>query len=119
MGEYFDLPDRYPDLFEQLNNKQKRGITQTLASAWLDGYEHSREEIARLIDLELGRISWEEYRKQILEHALALNEQRSQEAKSSTKPNEIEQYQPVYYLPERGLPWKTAPPILRRSTSTS
>ena len=94
MGEYFDLPDRYPDLFEQLNNKQKRGITQTLASAWLDGYEHSREEIARLIDLE--------YRKQILEHALALNEQRSQEAKSSTKPNEIEQYQPVYYLPERG-----------------
>lgn len=102
MGEYFDLPDRYPDLFEQLNDKQKRGITQTLASAWLDGYEHSREEIARLIDLELGLISWEEYRKQILEHALALDKQRSQEAKSSAEPNEIEQYQPVNYLPERG-----------------
>lgn len=100
MGEYFDLPDRYPDLFEQLNDKQKRGITQTLASAWLDGYEHSREEIARLIDLELGRISWEEYRKQVLERAL--NKQRSQEAHSSTEPNEIEQYQPVDSLPERG-----------------
>lgn len=102
MGEYFDLPDRYPDLFEQLNDKQKRGITQTLASAWLDGYEHSREEIARLIDLELGRISWEEYRKQILERARALGKQRSQEGKSSNEPNATGQYQPVDSLPERG-----------------
>ena len=101
MGEYFDLPDRYPDLFEQLNDKQKRGITQALASAWLDGYEHSREEIARLIDLELGRISWEEYRKQSLERARTLNKQRSQEAHSSTEPNATRQYQPVNSLPER------------------
>lgn len=104
MGEYFDLPDRYPDLFEQLNDKQKRGITQTLASAWLDGYEHSREEIARLIDLELGRISWEEYRKQVLERALG--KQRAQEANSSTEPgataNVTERDQPVDYLSERG-----------------
>lgn len=28
--------------------------------------------------------------------------QRAQEVNSSTEPNEIEQYQPVYYLPERG-----------------
>ena len=102
MGEYFDLPDRYPDLFEGLTEEQRRNVIDPLVSSWLDGYEHSREEIARLIDLELGRISWEEYRKQILEHALALNKQRSQEAKSSAEPNEIEQYQPVDYLPERG-----------------
>ncbi len=100
MGEYFDLPDRYPDLFEGLTEEQRRNVIDPLVSSWLDGYEHSREEIARLIDLELGRISWEEYRKQVLERAL--NKQRSQEAKSSTEPNEIEQYQPVDYLPERG-----------------
>ena len=100
MGEYFDLPDRYPDLFEGLTEEQRRNAIDPLVSSWLDGYEHSREEIARLIDLELGRISWEEYRKQVLERAL--NKQRSQEAKSSTEPNEIEQYQPVDYLPERG-----------------
>lgn len=100
MGEYFDLPDRYPDLFEGLTEEQRRNVIDPLVSSWLDGYEHSREEIARLIDLELGRISWEEYRKQVLERAL--NKQRSQEAKSSTKPNATEQYQPVDYLPERG-----------------
>lgn len=101
MGEYFDLPDRYPDLFEQLNDKQRRRVIDVLVSSWLSGYEHSREEVARFIDLVVGRISGEEYRKQILEHALALNKQRSQEAKSSTEPNTTEQYQPVDSLPER------------------
>lgn len=102
MGEYFDIHLRYPDLFEGLTEKQRQRVIDVLVSSWLSGYEHSREEVARFIDLVVGRISGEEYRKQILEHALALNKQRSQEAKSSAKPNEIEQYQPVDYLPERG-----------------
>lgn len=101
MGEYFDLPDRYPDLFEGLTEKQRRRVIDVLVSSWLSGYEHSREEVARFIDLVVGRISGEEYRKQILEHALALNKQRSQEAKSSTEPNATGQYQPVDSLPER------------------
>ena len=67
MAEYFDLPERYPELFAQLNDKQKRGITQTLASAWLEGYTHSREEVAQLIDLELGRITFEEYKQKTLD----------------------------------------------------
>lgn len=66
MADYFDLPDRYPELFEQLNNEQKRSITQTLASAWLEGYTHSREEVAQLIDLRLGRITFEEYKRKAL-----------------------------------------------------
>lgn len=101
MGEYFDIDLRYPDLFEGLTKEQHQRVIQTLVSSWLSGYEHSREEVARFIDLVVGRISGEEYRKQILEHALALNKQRSQEAKSSNKPNEIEQYHPVDYLPEK------------------
>ena len=67
MAEYFDLPERYPELFAQLNDKQKRGITQTLASAWLEGYTQSREEVAQLIDLELGRITFEEYKQKTLD----------------------------------------------------
>ena len=102
MGEYFDIDLRYPDLFEGLTKEQHQRVIQTLVSSWLSGYEHSREEVARFIDLVVGRISGEEYRKQILEHALALDKQRSQEAKSSTKPNATEQYHPVDYLPERG-----------------
>ena len=102
MGEYFDIDLRYPDLFEGLTKEQHQRVIQTLVSSWLSGYEHSREEVARFIDLVVGRISGEDYRKQILEHALALNKQKSQEAKSSNKPDEIEQYQPVDYLPERG-----------------
>ena len=101
MGEYFDIDLRYPDLFEGLTKEQHQRVIQTLVSSWLSGYEHSREEVARFIDLVVGRISGEEYRKQILEHALALDKQRSQEAKSSNKPNEIEQYHPVDYLPEK------------------
>lgn len=66
MSEYFDLPDRYPELFEQLNEEQRRGITQTLASAWLEGYTYSREEVAQLIDLGLGRITFEEYKQKAL-----------------------------------------------------
>lgn len=106
MGEYFDLPDRYPDLFEGLTEEQRRNVIDPLVSSWLDGYEHSREDVARLIDLELGRISGEEYRKQILERARAIGKQRAQEANSSTEPNATSnttgQYQPVDSLPERG-----------------
>lgn len=106
MGEYFDLHLRYPDLFEGLTEEQRRNVIDPLVSSWLDGYEHSREDVARLIDLELGRISGEEYRKQILERARALGKQKAQEANSSTKPyaasNATERYQPVDYLPERG-----------------
>ena len=66
MADYFDLPDRYPELFEQLNEEQRRSITQTLASAWLEGYTYSREKIAQLVDLELGRSTFEEYKQKTL-----------------------------------------------------
>ena len=106
MGEYFDLHLRYPDLFEGLTVEQRHNVIDPLVSSWLDGYEHSREDVARLIDLELGRISGEEYRKQILERARAIGKQRVQEVNSSTEPgatsNVTGRYQPVDYLPERG-----------------
>lgn len=79
MAQYFDLPDRYPELFAQLNEEQYQNVVEPLVSSWLEGYEHSREEVARFIDHELGRISDEEFRKQILEEALALQEAIAQQ----------------------------------------
>lgn len=71
MGEYFDLPDRYPELFESLTEEQRRNVVQPLASSWLEGDNPTREDVALLIDYELGRITAEEYDRQALAKALA------------------------------------------------
>lgn len=71
MGEYFDLPDRYPELFEPLTEEQRRNVVQPLASSWLEGDNPTREDVALLIDYELGRITAEEYDRQALAKALA------------------------------------------------
>lgn len=79
MAEYFDLPDRYPELFAQLPADQRQDAINVLASSWLEGRKHTREEVARFIDMKLGRISGEEYRKLILEEVLALQEAKAKE----------------------------------------
>ena len=71
MGEYFDIHLRYPDLFEGLTEEQRRNVMQPLASSWLEGDNPTREDVALLIDYELGRITAEEYDRQALAKALA------------------------------------------------
>lgn len=71
MGEYFDIHLRYPDLFEGLTEEQRRNVVQPLASSWLEGDNPTREDVALLIDYELGRITAEEYDRQALAKALA------------------------------------------------
>ena len=71
MGEYFDLHLRYSDLFEGLTEEQRRNVVQPLASSWLEGDNPTREDVALLIDYELGRITAEEYDRQALAKALA------------------------------------------------
>lgn len=80
MGEYFDLPERYPDLFEGLTEEQRRNVVQPLASSWLEGDNPTREDVALLIDYELGRITAEEYDRQALAKALAYQALTSQNA---------------------------------------
>ena len=70
MGEYFDIDLRYPDLFEGLTEEQRRNVVQPLASSWLEGDNPTREDVALLIDYELGRITAEEYDRQALAKAL-------------------------------------------------
>ena len=65
MSDYFDLPVRYPELFEPLTEEQRRNVVQPLASSWLEGDNPTREDVALLIDYELRRITAEEYDWQV------------------------------------------------------
>lgn len=78
MSDYFDLPVRYPELFEPLTEEQRRNIMQPLASSWLEGDNPTREDVTLLIDYELGRITAEEYDRQALAKALAYQALTSQ-----------------------------------------
>ena len=71
MSDHFDLPVRYLELFEPLTEEQRRNVVQPLASSWLEGDNPTREDVALLIDYELGRITAEEYDRQALAKALA------------------------------------------------
>lgn len=82
MSDYFDLPVRYPELFEPLTEEQRRNVVQPLASSWLEGGNPTREDVALLIDYELGRITAEEYDRQALTKALAYQALTSQNAGS-------------------------------------
>ena len=78
MSDYFDLPVRYPELFEPLTEEQRRNVMQSLASSWLEGDNPTREDVTLLIDYELGRITAEEYDRQALAKALAYQTRTSQ-----------------------------------------
>lgn len=78
MSDRFDLHLRYPELFEPLTEEQRRNVVQPLASSWLEGDNPTREDVALLIDYELGRITAEEYDRQALAKALAYQALTSQ-----------------------------------------
>ena len=80
MSDHFDLPVRYPELFEPLTEEQRRNVVQSLASSWLEGDNPTREDVTLLIDYELGRITAEEYDRQALAKALACQALTSQNA---------------------------------------
>ena len=80
MSDHFDLHLRYPELFAPLTEEQRRNIMQPLASSWLEGDNPTREDVALLIDYELGRITAEEYDRQALAKALAYQALTSQNA---------------------------------------
>lgn len=80
MSDHFDLPVRYPELFEPLTEEQRRNVMQPLTSSWLEGDNPTREDVTLLIDYELGRITAEEYDRQALAKALAYQTRTIQNA---------------------------------------
>jgi Antitoxin VbhA len=54
-------PLRWPELFEPLDDAQREHISEVLAKGRLEGWDPGRDEVADLIDHELGRIDAAEY----------------------------------------------------------
>jgi Antitoxin VbhA len=52
---------RWPELFEPLDDAQKQIISDVLANGRLEGWEPERDDVADLVDRELGRIDSAEY----------------------------------------------------------
>ena len=69
MATKFDIEDRWPELFVQLDETQRRAVVQSLASAWHEGWTPNREDVETLTDEARGAIDAEEYRRRA--HAAA------------------------------------------------
>ncbi len=61
MAERFEIEERWPELFEQLDQVQRRAVVQSLASAWHEGWVPNREDVENLTDEARGAIDREEY----------------------------------------------------------
>ena len=57
---------RWPDLFEPLDDEQKQRVSDALANNRLEGWEPGRDDVSDLVDRELGRIDTAEYIRRTL-----------------------------------------------------
>lgn len=69
MAERFDIEQRWPELFAQLDETQRRAVVQSLAAAWHEGWTPNREDVENLTDEARGAIDAAEYRSRA--HAAA------------------------------------------------
>lgn len=56
-----DLEQRWPELFDGLDEVQRRSVVQSLAAAWHSGWEPNREDVENLTNYAAGRIDHAEY----------------------------------------------------------
>lgn len=52
---------RWPELFEPLDDDQKQRVSDALSNNRLEGWEPQRDDVADLVDREAGRIDTAEY----------------------------------------------------------
>lgn len=69
MAGKFDIEQQWPELFEQLDIKQRRAVVQSLASAWHEGWEPNREDVENLTDETGGAIDHNEYMRRVRQAA--------------------------------------------------
>lgn len=67
--ETFDVEERWPELFEALDATARDAVRQSLAAAWHEGFEPTREDVENLTDYARGAIDHAEYRRRA--HATA------------------------------------------------
>ncbi|WP_190264611.1 antitoxin VbhA family protein [Glutamicibacter nicotianae] len=65
MAEKFDIEERWPELFTQLDANQRNAIRQALASAWHEGWVRNREGVENLTDVARGAIDNAEYLRRV------------------------------------------------------
>ena len=63
MSEIFDFEDRWPELFDRLDARQRNAVRQSLAAGWHEGFEPNREHVENLTDYVLGLIDDSEYER--------------------------------------------------------
>lgn len=63
------LGEWWPGLFAGLSEDQRRGVVQSWAIQWHEGWEPNREDVGDLIAVELGEIDGEECRRRRLAKA--------------------------------------------------
>lgn len=61
MSQRFDIENRWPDLFEGLDEIQRDAVIQAFADAWHEGWVPNREDVKNLTDRARGAIDREEY----------------------------------------------------------
>jgi len=59
----FDVEDRWPELFVQLDDVQRNAVRQSLAAGWHEGCEPTRNVAENLAELARGAIDFDEYRR--------------------------------------------------------
>ena len=59
----FDVEERWPELFAQLDAVQHNAVRQSLAGGWHEGWEPNREDVADLADYVCGAITFDEYQE--------------------------------------------------------
>lgn len=69
MAEKFDVEDRWPELFAQLDEAERRCAVQSLVAGWHEGFEPTREDVENLTNYARGAIDLSEYRRRA--HAAA------------------------------------------------
>lgn len=69
VGKPLDLLRLYPDLFVGLDGETTEMITEIFVSAYFEGWEPNREDVADLITHDRGEIDDEEYTRRGLERA--------------------------------------------------
>ncbi|MEJ5914723.1 antitoxin VbhA family protein [Pseudokineococcus sp. 1T1Z-3] len=57
---------RFPEHFARLDDEGRFALTQTLADGYLEGWEPTSQEVANLVDVELGVIDRAEYMRRTL-----------------------------------------------------
>lgn len=60
--ERFDIEERWPELFVQLDDVQRWSVRQSLAAGWHEGFEPTRDDVENLTEFARGAIDFDEYR---------------------------------------------------------